>query len=223
MKTANVILLTTLLVLMVLSSTRAQDAARAPTLTIDQARQMIGHTSATGTLGTIDIHGLNYSRELDLGHGVRVIVLSKNLSGGIAAFSPNGLLENSITTNEITWAQLFDLNDDGVSELVTEEIEGRGTGILVKNFSLYVIGPGGIKQAWKRVSYRREAAWKPEGATEKPTETQYFLRFDQAGAGYPSRMTYLEPLNHSGQFRKTVYIMSGETIREIPERRNHSE
>lgn len=194
-----------------------QDSQRPPILTIDQARQALRERSSDEMLGTVSLQGLDWSREVDLGQGIRVIALSKNLGGGLVLFSPNGRVESSVTTNEITSLQCFDLNDDGVSELVTEEVEGRGTGILVKDFKIYSQSVHGLEKVWERRSYSREAPWDPNSSTQKIRETLYFLRFDSAGAGAPARMTYLEPSGQSGQYRKSVYTMDGLTVRQISE------
>lgn len=211
-----------LLILTAFSTTaRAQDSQGSSALTIDQARQILDRGTPSATLGAITLEGLNYSREIGLGQGLRVIVLSKNTGGGLLLFSPSGVLQNSIATGEITWIQLFDLNDDGISEVVTEEVEGRGTGILVKNFKLYTVADGRIEQIWKHLSYRRESSWNPASPQQNVNEMQCFLRFDAAGGGSASRMTYLEPLKNGAQFRKSEYVMSGSTIRELPEVATH--
>jgi hypothetical protein len=196
----------------------AQDGQRrvgAPT--IDQAREILSRGSSTEAVGTINLQGLNYYRELEIGHDFRVIAVSKNLAGGLILFSQDGLMTNSLATDEITSIQVFDLNDDGVSEIVTEEVEARGTGILIKNFKLYAVDSSGIRQLWQRRSYTRQSPLNSRRSTQEVHETQYFIRFDPSGAGSPSRITYLEPLNQSGQFRKTEYVMTGTTIRQASE------
>lgn len=195
----------------------AQDSQGPPIITIDQARQALRDSSSNETLGGISLQSLDWSREVDLGRGIRVIALSKNWSGALVLFSPNGRLESSVTTNEITSLQCFDLNQDGVSELVTEEVEGRGTGILVKAFKMYTRSAQGLEKVWERRSYSREAPWDPNSSTRKVRETLYFLRFDSAGAGASARMTYLEPSSQSGQYRRSVYTMEGLTVRHISE------
>jgi hypothetical protein len=166
-------------------------------------------------LGKINLQGLSHFRELDLGAGFRVIVLSKERSGGLALFSPAGLLEDSIASNKITWIQLFDLNGDGVSELVTEEIEGSGTGVLFKNFKVYMVGAAGIKKLWERRSYSRESTWTSGGAAQKIQEARYFLRFDGSAAGFPGRMTYLEPVDKAGRYRESVFAMTGSSMKQV--------
>src|SRR5437899_1857890 len=110
---------TLLLLLAGCSVTKPQDSRRAATLTLDHAREILNHPSPGEMLGTIELNALNYSRELDIGGGFRVIAISTDLGGGLILFSPKGLAESSIATQEITWLQLFDLNDDGISELAT--------------------------------------------------------------------------------------------------------
>ena len=52
-----------------------------------------------------------------------------SVAGSWVPLTP-GVAQASVATDEITMLQVFDLNDDGISELVTEEIEGRGMWIL---------------------------------------------------------------------------------------------
>jgi hypothetical protein len=212
--------LTLLLFLAGCSSTKTQKPGSATTLTLDHARQVLNYPTPGGMLDAVDLNALNFSRELEIGGGFRIIVISTDLGGGLILFTPKGLAENSIPTQEITWLQLFDLNDDGISELATEESEGHATDILVKNFKLYKFDPSGIKKIWEDRSYIEEARYEPAHPTQSHVhEEQYFLRFDSGGGGSPTRMTYLAPANQPGQFRNREYVMTGDTIREISEKR----
>jgi hypothetical protein len=186
-------------------------------LNLNQAREILAHGAPNQALGPISLQGLNYSREIDIGKGLRVLVLSKNMSGGLILFSRDGVAKSFLATEEITSLQIFDLNEDGVSELITEEIEGRGTGVLVKNFKVYKFDAEDIKEIWKGQSYSLSAPWNPDNKTQRVHETQSFLRFDRGIGGAPSRMTYLEPLDHTGRFRKTEYSMIEGAIRTVPE------
>ena len=202
--------------LLAVLSAHTSTVAQRSGLTIGQARQILaGKDQSTKTLGTISLQGLDYSREIEMGQGFRVIVLSRHMGGGLLAFSPEGSLENSIATDEITWFQLIDLSNDQASQLVTEEVIGRGTGITVKEFRLYAIDKVGIRLVWNRLSYRAESLWNAGSSAHQVKETQCFLRFDEAGAGMPRRMTYLELLPSGVDYKKTVFEISGATIREI--------
>jgi hypothetical protein len=195
---------------------RAQDNKHASAVvTIDQARQMLETYSSGKKLGNIDLTAVNYFSEIGLGKGIRAIVVSTNYGGGIAIFSPKGLMESSLATGEAESIQVFDLNDDGVSEILLDEIIGKGTGILIKNFSLYVLDAYSIKKVWTRLSYKMEAPWQPDPTKIKVHQVENFIRFDQAGAGYPDRMTYLISTGIPGRFRKVEYIMTGLVVHRL--------
>lgn len=201
----------------ILTFSRVQAAQQAPAITIEHAREMLETSSSGEILGNISLTAVNYFREVGLGHGIRTIVVSTNMGGGIAIFSSKGVMESSLATGEADSIRLFDLNGDGVSEILTDEITDRGTGIPVKNFNLYAVSGNGIRRVWKGLSYRRETPWQPGQATIKVHELQNFIRFDGAGAGYPSRMTYLVSTGEPNRFRKIEYVMTGSTVRALSE------
>jgi len=48
---------------------------------------------------------------MEIGSGIRVIAISTNDSGGLAAFRNDGSLIQTLKTDKITWLQMFDLNE----------------------------------------------------------------------------------------------------------------
>ena len=179
--------------------TTSQDVASNDdaTLRLERARQLLEARTAP-SVGRIALNGYNFHREVDVGQGVRVIVISRNLGGGLLVFVANGANVATEETNEITSLQIFDLDEDGVAEIATEEIEGRGTGILEKRFHIYRIMPKHIETLWVGESYSRHAR-----TPEKIEETTGFLRFDGSGAGRKARITHLV-LDAAGRPRETT-------------------
>lgn len=194
---------------------RAQGTEHTSAVTIERARKMLKNYSSGQKLGNIDLTAVNYFREVELGKGIRAIVVSTNYGGGIALFSPKGVMESSLPTGEVESIRLFDLNGSGVSQVLTDEITDRGTGILVKKFNLYALEGGSIKRVWQGLSYKREAPWRPGQAKIEVHQVQNFIGFDSAGAGYPNRMTYLISTGVPGRFRKVEYVMTGLVVREF--------
>lgn len=197
-----------------------QAAGQTPAITTEEARRMLETHSAGKKLGNIDLTAVDYFREIELGKGNRAIVVSANYGGGIAIFSPTRLMESSIATGEVESIRIFDLNGSGVSQILTDEVVGRGTGILIKNFNLYALDGNEIKRVWQGLSYKREgeqAPWQLGQPKGKVHEVQNFIRFDVAGAGYPSRMTYLTSTGVAGRFRKTEYVMAGSALHTLTE------
>jgi hypothetical protein len=194
---------------------RSDTAPDEAALTLDAARQILADPRASGPLGLISLAGFEFSREVEVGHGIRVIAVSCNLAGGLAAFRPDGSRLATVLTNQITWLQLFDLNEDGVSDLITEEIESSGTGVLKKSFCLYAVSPQTIKLVWRGRSYVREAPWNPSSnAIGLVKEEVGFLRLDPSGAGKRARMTYLFPTSDGRAFEERIVEMEGEALKE---------
>jgi hypothetical protein len=165
-------------------NTRTTASADAP-LTLERARQLLERRTASA-VGPVTLNGYNFHREVEIGNGLRVIVISRNLGGGLLVFDANGANVSAKQTKEITWVQLFDLDEDGVAEVVTEEIEGRGTGVLEKRFHIYRFAANGIESVWTGESYSRHAP-----TPEAIEETTSFIRFDMSGAGRSARLTHL--------------------------------
>jgi hypothetical protein len=176
---------------------------------LEMARQAL----QTGKpIGRISLEALNFGRELDIGSGLRVLAISRSLGGGLAAFGQDGSNIGMIETGEFLWIQLFDLNEDGTAEVVTEEVDGRGTGVLTKVFRLYVVSTGSIKKAWEAESFVRTAPWRPDARTVTLTEKRAFLRFDASGAGQPARMTYAVADPAQRRLLERVFEMKGDAV-----------
>jgi hypothetical protein len=189
-------------------------AGQTPTVRIQQARGMLETYSAGKKLGDIDLTAVNYFREVELGKGIRAIVISTNYGGGIALFSPEGVMESTLATGEVESIRLFDLNGDGISEILTDESEGPATGILIMHYDLYAVNDGKISRVWQELSYKRETLGQ---RAAKVREMQNFVSFNQAGAGYPARMTYLISSAIPDQYQKIEYTMTGPVVREVPQ------
>lgn len=180
-------------------SARTQSTAPADApLTLERARQLL-ETRTAPAVGSIALNGYSFHREIGIGKGVRVIVISRNLGGGLLVFDANGANVSTKQTNEITWIQLFDLDEDGVAEIVTEEIESRGTGVLEKRFHVYRFATGRIESVWVGESYSRHAP-----TPEAIEETMGFIRFDPSGAGRNARLTHVV-LDGAGQQRRATF------------------
>jgi hypothetical protein len=183
-------------------------------LSLETTRRILAADKSTANLGSISLDGFEFSRELEVGNGVRVIAVTGAMKGGLAAFRKGGSLITTVSTGRITWLQLFDLNEDHLSEVITEEVNGRGTGILTKSFAVYVLSANAVKNVWRQDSYIRRAPWNPEESKPVIDETLSFLRFDSSGAGRKARMTYLTRGRPGAKLIERVFEMEGESVRE---------
>jgi hypothetical protein len=212
MKNATIATAALCAVLVSLTFFPTQTVGQTPAITIRQARLMLETYSGGKKLGNIDLTAVNYFSEIGLGKGIRAIVVSTNYGGGIAIFSPEGSMESSLATGEAESIQVFDLNGDGILEILTDESEGPATGIVIKNFNLYALSGYSIKKVWTGLSYKMEAPWHPDETKIKVHEVENFIRFDEAGTGYVGRMTYLVSTGIPGRYRKIEYIMNGSVV-----------
>jgi hypothetical protein len=186
-------------------------------LNLEAARRMVSGSTEARTLGAIDLSGLEFAREIQLGEGRRLIVVSASGAGGLAAFRADGSLLQTMATGAITMIQLFDPDEDGVSEVIVEEVEGKGTGVLMKSFVLLVAGRERLTEAWRQPSYRREARSDPAApSASAPLEIHNFLRFDRSGAGRPARMTYLLGPQGGCSFRERVFELTERGLHQVP-------
>jgi hypothetical protein len=136
-----------------------------------------------------------------------VIAISTNYGGGLAAFSKDDSSIGTFRTDKITWLQLFDLNEDGVFEIVTEEENGHGTGVLQKSFNLYAVSPREIKRVWQAESYSLDANSAKPNEPVPIKERIGYLRFDPSGFGLPARMTYILTLPSGAVLKRELYEM----------------
>lgn len=187
-------------------------AASPGSATLEEVRRLLADPQSGGKIGSIGIDGRRFARELEIGAGLRVVVISLRPEGGIAAFRADGSLLGTQSSGEITSVELFDLDEDGTSELMTEEVEGRGTGVLMKTFVLYGVSPKGIQKLWSGESHFRSVPWNP-GSREHAQERYGFLRCDPSGGGRTSaQMTYLAQ-DDNGKWTTKVYeLHAGKVI-----------
>ena len=129
-------------------------SARAPSA-LDRARAALTARLSGGDVseleGGISLSGFNSYREVDLGNGVRVLSVSSNESG-LLAFKPDGSLMGVKHIDPAVSVQIVDLDEDGTAELITEEVMGSGTGVLMKAYRIYAV-QGGIQRLWEGESY----------------------------------------------------------------------
>ena len=152
---------------------------------------------------------------------MQAVVVSKNLGGYLFVFHPDGTQLAQEQTGEIIWLQLFDFNGDGIAELVTEEAEARGTGLLVQYFIVYRVVGHQIEQLWRGVAYTHKML-RESFATGTPVfeVTRGFLRFEPSGGGLPGpRLLHLVESSVAGgkvHVSRQAYLLEANSFHEIP-------
>src|ERR1700747_1803009 len=99
-------------------------------VTLESARKTLASEHLPESIGEISLKGFEFSREIETGGGLRVIIVSCNLGGGLLTFRADASLVSSAVTGEIVGVRLLNLRGNESSELLTEEVDGRGTGAL---------------------------------------------------------------------------------------------
>ncbi len=129
--------------------------------------------------------GYGFHWEIELGPDLRLVAVSRNLGGSLFTFGRDGAVLARRDTGEITALQLFDFDEDGLAEVILDEIDGRGTGVLLRNFHVYRSGRTSIGHLWEGVSYHRKLL--PAGGDGSPAfeVRRGFLRCEPSGAGVP--------------------------------------
>jgi hypothetical protein len=129
--------------------------------------------------------GYQFHWVLELGGDLRLVVISRNLGGTLLVFRPDGSLRARKDTQEITWLQLFNFDEDGQAEIILDEIDGRGTGILLRNFHIYRLAESSIVQLWEGTSYHRKELPARDDHSAAFELARGFIRCEPSGAGIP--------------------------------------
>jgi hypothetical protein len=87
----------------------------------------------------VSLEGYSFSWELSPSPAAKVIVISRNLSGELYIFDTSGNLVRRLNTGEIVSAQLCELDGGGSAEILLDEVDIRGTGILSRSVHIYTI------------------------------------------------------------------------------------
>jgi len=158
--------------------------------------------------GPIDVRGYNFHWQLEPGGGTKVVIVSRNLGGSLLVFSENGALLVERECDEVTSVQWVDLDADGEPEWITEEIDGRGTGLLVKVFKVYRHAGDGIQLLWTGLSYDRRMAADSfrQGLTEIEVK-RGFLKLEPHSGGSILLHWVLGPTEEGEEdIERTAYV-----------------
>jgi hypothetical protein len=112
----------------------------------------------------LDLAGLNFQWQASPGDGSRVVAISKVHGGYLALFDEEGSLLDLLETGEIYYSVLLcDLDQDAIAEVITDEVEGFGTGYLDRKFHIYKRQSDSLVDLGTRTSYRSVMMYPEEG------------------------------------------------------------
>lgn len=113
----------------------------------------------------LDLSGFNWAQVIDLGErtapcGERraphltAILVSRNHDGDLLTFGPEGdFLSHEEIPEPVTY-QPYDLDGDGLAELLVDEVDDWGTGIYIRFYNLYQFSDdGSAEEVWTDRSF----------------------------------------------------------------------
>ncbi len=170
----------------------------------------------------IDLRGYNWHRRIDPSPSIRVVAASYHRRGELFLFDAGGSLLKRLKTHELTWLQLFDFDLDGIDEIITEEIDGSGTGVIIKSYHIYRISQADIEPLWEGVSYSRKWFGKdPETGESKVEMIRGYLRYEPSANGRPTtRLLHLQEVREPGEevvrISRQGYHLTKEGFQPVP-------
>lgn len=182
-------------------------------VTLEEARRLLQEPSGTERLAGISLAEFESYREIDIGGSRRVLAISCSHGGGLIAFGQDGNSIASIQTGKITSFLVFDFAEDGNSVIVTDEVDGTGTGVLIKSFSMYRVTVGVIRKIWTGDSFLRSAPWIPSGNI-RITEKRCYVRFDPTGAVIEATFTHACPTRDGQHLTMKIYEWRDGSLKE---------
>jgi hypothetical protein len=198
-----------MLVLVLAGAALGAGSPRPAPLSLSQLRQAIREVSAGKEPDPrlpIDLSAYDFHWDLDPGGGLHVVVVGCDHHGYILTFNAAGSLAVAEKTHQIVSLQVCKLENQGIPELITDEVDLWGTGFVQRQFHLYKLSPTETKQIWTAVSF----AFVPHDMPPVPPYTGYtraYVRCDSSGFSEPPRLVYYldkvddKPRHHTSAFR----------------------
>jgi len=174
-------------------------------VTFDEAQKIIAayeNGEDVKTVGPIRLGGFNFTREIEIRKNAKALIISCHLGGGIIIFDSKGQLIAFRRTGDIKSTQLFDIDDDGQDEIITDEVDGIGTGIGRDSYHIYQYSNNKLEQLWNGESYYLD------NFLGEHTERQGFIRFMQSGWGAPcTRLIHIVCDINGKKCRQNIYVL----------------
>lgn len=206
-----------------LSPAGAANDARQSAITLDSLQHALEAKRAgrpVPDLYRAMLAGYSFHWQIGLGGQHRLVAISRNLGGTLLTFRPDGSILARRETAEVTWLQLFDFDEDGQAEVILEEIDGRGTGILIKNFHIYRVADHAITNLWQGLSYQRKLLPSRKGGEPVLDLQRGFVRCEPSGGGleHPRLLHLAERVTTRGSrvVSKRAYSFSQGRFHDVP-------
>jgi len=182
-------------------------------VTLDEARKIIAareNGEDVEAVGPIRLGGLNFTREIEIGKSTRALIISCHLGGGIMVFDSAGKLIAFRRTGNIKSVQILDIDEKDQDEIITDEIDGTGTGIGRDGYHIYRLSNNKLEQLWHGESYYLDAF------PGQHIERQGFIRFMESGWGIPlTRLIHTVCDIDAKKCRQDVYVLRDNQFRKV--------
>jgi hypothetical protein len=168
-----------------------------------------GAAALPTSLNGYQFHWIAYA-----GAGTRFVVVSRMMGGALLLFDRRGTLVANRETGEITWMALCDLGQDGVSELLLEQIVGQGTGVLAKTYFLYGLAGGRIRELWRGTSIERTV---PPYAPDRLVRG--YVQCDTERVPPMPQLRYMKEITENGKrtsLEKQAFTLVDGNLKEVP-------
>jgi len=169
----------------------------------------------------VDLAGFNFLWQASPGDGSRVAAISKVHGGYLALFGEGGDLLELFETDEIYYSVLLcDLDQDGVAEVVTDEVKGFGTSYLDRDFHVYKRASDSLVELGSRTSYRSRMVYR-ENEEPRRELIRGYVRCDPGDGMQPRGLAYIVEQSNEGESpsairRSQLQVEDGRLV-ELPE------
>jgi hypothetical protein len=166
-------------------------------------------------IGSTQVDSVRFASEVRISGDRTAVALGGRYTGALALFKPDGTLAAVIETKTIVSSQFAQLDDDGTLGIVTDEVDGIGTGIIVRRFKLYSTTNGHpFNVLWRAPSYVHKAPWS-HGEPAHGESLEYgYVRLDPDGSGHPAQMSYAFR-DTGGHWSMKLYSLASGSVREL--------
>ena len=146
-----------------------------------------------------------------------LMIVNDSSSGVLAVFKSDGKLSDSLKLGTIVSSQAVDLNDGDTGGIAIDEVEGKGTGVVLRQFKLYsVTDASKLDELRHAPSFARKAPWSSSESEPKVTTERGYLNFNRGALASPRRcpMRFVTAraigLRNSTRSAAAMWMRSGE-------------
>lgn len=161
------------------------------------------------------------SFELPVDESKKAILLVGPWDSILLVFNTAGKLIHQRQLPKVDSVQTLDLDSDGSQEILMDQVDGTGSGLLLKRYHLYSIADHSIRDCWQGDSLVRFISPGAKPSAEEKLAFG-FVKLEPARAGFPGRLFHIlesrSPNKKESSLERHVYVMNARTcgMKEAP-------